>query len=265
MSADPSNITVADRARRAAENIDRIANAATGDQPAALQFETPLRLVDQIDYDMLHVCDWVERRRGADTAASLRGRTAEVLTAIHKPPRKARSGALILDLFAKARQLAYSLRRWAEDIETEDSQPVVETPAPGDGPPRPRMTVQTANQKAMELAKKMKRTFFALSQRVQAILIGCSWQTWAKTPFYQVAKEKAPPRKVASRKAAVSLTDALEAVTAEGGKDEVLNQVEREEEQKEAERQEQLQRLIGEQTADRHADEGRKFRPRKRL
>jgi hypothetical protein len=132
------------------------------------------------------------------------------------------------------------------------------------GGPRPRMTVAGANRKAMELAKKMKREFFALSEREQAKLIGCHWLTWRKTPFYQEAKKKAPRRKRASGKPAVSLTDTLEAITAQGEKDEVLHQVARREEQQEAERQEQLQRLIAEQKADQQAHEGRRFRPRKR-
>jgi hypothetical protein len=217
---------VADRARRAAENIDRIANAATGDQPAALQFETPLRLVDQIDYDMLHVCEWVGRRRGADTAASLRGRTAEVLTAIHKPSRKARSGGLILDLFAKARQLAYSLRRWAEDIETEDSQPVGEPPAPGDSMSRPRTTVQEANCKAMELARA-DPAFVQRSLREWADAIGCSHGLVTELPLWQETMRRTgrgrKDKSVAPK--AVSLTKPLEAATGEGDKDDVLNQL----------------------------------------
>ncbi len=121
MSADPSHLSVADRARRAAKNIDLIANAATGDQPVCLQLERPLQLVDAIDYDMLYVLDWVERRRGADTSAALRARLVAVLSALDKAPEKTPEGGIILDLLSRARQLAWSLRNWAEDIGAEDA------------------------------------------------------------------------------------------------------------------------------------------------
>jgi hypothetical protein len=91
--------------------------------------------------------------------------------------------------------------------------------------PRPRMTVEEANRKATDLAKRLKKKFFTLSEREQAKRIGCSWATWKKTTFYQAAKKKLPPRKKGSRKGAVSLTDTLQAATGEGGRDEVLNQL----------------------------------------
>ena len=79
MSKNQRQVTIGDRARRAAEHIDRIGDAASGPQPPALQFKAPLQLVDLIDHDMLYVIEWVERRRGADTGALLRARTAEIL------------------------------------------------------------------------------------------------------------------------------------------------------------------------------------------
>ncbi len=88
-----------------------------------------------------------------------------------------------------------------------------------------RMTVAKANAKSMTLARKMREGFFALSQRQQAELIGCSWSTWKKTPFYQKAQVKRPAGtgvKMSSPKT-VSLTSGREAVMGEGGKDEVLN------------------------------------------
>ena len=36
----------------------------------------------------------------------------------------------------------------------------------------------------------MKKRFFLLSEREQAALIGCHWQTWTRTPFFKVAKIK---------------------------------------------------------------------------
>jgi hypothetical protein len=121
MSAHRRNLTVADYARRAAENIDRIANAATGDQPAVLQFEGPLQLVDAIQYDMEPVLDWVERRQGADRAAALHARVYAVVSAMDKAPEKTRSGNLVLTLFAQARSLATHLRNRADDVEAEKS------------------------------------------------------------------------------------------------------------------------------------------------
>jgi hypothetical protein len=121
MSTDPSNLTVADRARRTADNIDRIANAASGDHPASLGLDAPSQLVDAINYDMLYVLDWVERRRGADTSAALRTRLVAVVSALDEAPEQTPEGAIILDLFGQARQLAWTLRNWAEDIETEDA------------------------------------------------------------------------------------------------------------------------------------------------
>ena len=87
-----------------------------------------------------------------------------------------------------------------------------------------RMSVEEANAKAMKLARKQRAGFFALSIRQQAELIGCSFKTWKKTPFFKTAQEKRPAgklRKTSSPKT-VSLTDGLEAVTGEGGKDQTL-------------------------------------------
>jgi hypothetical protein len=294
VSTDTSNLTVADRARRAAENIDRIANAATGDRSAASQLDGPLQLVDAISYDMLYVLDWVERRQGADTAAALRARLSAVVSALDKAPQKAPSGALILDLFGQARHLAWSLRNRADDIEVEDG--ACESPFDDDstGAKRPRMTVQQANAKAMELAKRMGKAFFALSETAQAVRIGCHWKTWSRTEFYQDAKKKAPPRKKGSGKAVVSLTDTLEAVAGAGKANDVLEQTIADEDAARAKRKweasspnrgweelspeeqrreinslaaadEELERLTAEQRRERQADQGRKFHPRRRL
>jgi hypothetical protein len=92
------------------------------------------------------------------------------------------------------------------------------------GKPCKRMTHDEANSKAMKLAKKMKKKFFALSRREQAELIGCSFATWKKTEFFKTAERRRPakaPRKPSSPKT-VSLTNKVEAVTGEGGRDQVL-------------------------------------------
>jgi len=86
------------------------------------------------------------------------------------------------------------------------------------------MKTQEANDKAMKLARKLRKAFFFLSENQQAEMIGCSWQTWARTKFYEEAQKKRPGgkrRKVSSPKT-VSLTSELEAVTGEGDKEEVL-------------------------------------------
>jgi hypothetical protein len=121
MSAPRTSLTVADRARRAADNIDQIAIAATGDQPAAQQLFA--RLVETaISTDMIYVLDWIKRHRDALTAAVLRKRTNAILRAMHKAPLKTATGALVLDLFGAASQLAAELRTLADEIEAEESQ-----------------------------------------------------------------------------------------------------------------------------------------------
>jgi hypothetical protein len=133
--------TVADRARRLADNFERIAKAATTSKPAAQeiwkQFPvwrlpqegmdapeyaaiTPLQLSDWIGVDMEYVTEWVERWRGPEAARLLRERTAEMLRAMHKRPRRARGGPLNLDVFKKARDFAYHLQGWARTIEEEE-------------------------------------------------------------------------------------------------------------------------------------------------
>jgi hypothetical protein len=120
-----------------------------------------------------------------------------------------------------------------------------------------RMTIAQANDKAKKLAHKMRKGFFALSQRQQAEMIGCSWATWKKTEFYRIAETKRPggKRKRTSTPKTVSLTPLLEAVTGEGDRDEALKQ------------------LVAEQEADMEAspldddppDRPRRIHSRKRL
>jgi hypothetical protein len=136
------------------------------------------------------------------------------------------------------------LRAWAERIPTAK---------------RAHMTKESANKRAMELARVMGKTFFLLSESEQARQIGCTWRTWSKTEFYQKAQKrrgKLATRPTQGKRAGsprtVSFTSDLEKVTGEGDREEVL------------------ERLAAEQRAD---DEGspldgskpRKIHCRKRL
>jgi hypothetical protein len=164
------------------------------------------------------------------------------------------------------------------------------------------MSVEEVNEKAMDLAKKMKDEFFLLSERKQAERIGCAWETWSKTEFYKKAKEKRA--KLVTRMAkgntsgaapAVSMTDKVEAAMAEGKpSNEVVDRVIADENaarakarweasapnrgweelSPEEQRREidalaaaddaELQRLVAEQKAEEKADKGNRFHPRKR-
>jgi hypothetical protein len=93
-----------------------------------------------------------------------------------------------------------------------------------------RMTVEAANRKGMQLAKQYKQRFFAFSIRQQADLIGCSFGTWTKTPFYKQAKKRRRHQRPAGKQGAcspstASLTGNLEATVGKGERDEVLNQL----------------------------------------
>jgi hypothetical protein len=112
---------VAERARRAADNIDRIADAATGPARPIERLEGPLQLCDMIHHDVQEVADWIERRREVEPSTALLNRVNAILSALDKPPRKHR-GVLVLSLFPAARNVAESLRNWASDIEWEDEQ-----------------------------------------------------------------------------------------------------------------------------------------------
>jgi hypothetical protein len=122
---------------------------------------------------------------------------------------------------ATAEQIASKLRKEQEGNDSPPPRAMKKT-----------MTVAQANEKAMELAKKMKNDFFLLSQRGQAEKIGCSWQTWTKTPFYLEAKKRRGQvaRKIAAGKRpcsppVISLTSNLEAVTGEGEREEILERL----------------------------------------
>jgi hypothetical protein len=152
-----------------------------------------------------------------------------------------------------------SLLVWASRLEGQCQRRAAEadalpTAAAGAGPrgKRKRMTVAEANQKAMELVTQLGKAFFALSESEQARRIGCSWKTWSRTEMYQKAQKwKARSRRLAGTKQATSsppvasLTDKLEAVAVEGGRNPVLDKVAQDDE---------LARLVAESQAENAAD-----------
>jgi hypothetical protein len=102
---------------------------------------------------------------------------------------------------------------------------------------RKGMTVEEANDRARELIANQKAEFFKLSQRQQAELIGCAFETWTKTACYAAAVKRGripePKRKKArsgSTRATVSLTPTIENMHGDGQKDEVLHRLVAEEE-----------------------------------
>jgi hypothetical protein len=193
MSTDPSNLTVADRARRTADNIDLIANAASGDQAASLGLDAPSHLVDAIGYDMLYVLDWVERRRGSDTSAALRARLVAVVSALDEAPEQTPEGEIILDLFVQARQLAWSLRNWADDIEAEELQPSPATQEQSHGSSTRQSESQDAapaiDQESQAIALLFKRPDLSLPEIARAVGVGRT--TLYKWPKFLQAAEAA--------------------------------------------------------------------------
>jgi hypothetical protein len=128
---------------------------------------------------------------------------------------------------ALALPLADLLARLRPPAPTVPAVQATEEPAPAPRPKKP-MTVAQANRQAQKLARRVGPAFFAVSEREQARQIGCAWQTWAKTEFYQTArarKERAEPGKAARPPAAVSLTSEMEAALGDGGRDAVLEEL----------------------------------------
>jgi hypothetical protein len=139
----------------------------------------------------------------------------------------------------------------------------------------PPMRREEADTTARRLADKMGIAFFLLSRRRQAEKIGCHFTTWKKTPFYSDAETrrkeltKQPKKKtIEGPRSAVSFTRELEAVQGEGNRNEVLNGLIEEEENRAAQKrkwedlsQSERQNMILEQDAD---DRSRKVRSRDR-
>jgi hypothetical protein len=97
------------------------------------------------------------------------------------------------------------------------------------------MRVEEADRRARKLTKtvKMRKAFFMESKRHQARAIGCSFETWTNTPYYQEAVKRGwlpePKKKdkstAGSLHSVVSLTSDLEAAAVVGDRDEVLNKL----------------------------------------
>jgi hypothetical protein len=174
--------------------------------------------------------------------------------------------------------------RAACEEQEEEGQEHGSPPDESPHPPRRKMTVEEANEKAMKLAGRMKQAFFLLSEREQARLIGCHWRTWTKTTFYAKAQQKrgriarkVAGQKVAGTRPAVSLTGAVEAVVGDGERNEVLNCLidgERKPTDKKPEWEDlspaEQQELVADQEADYEPDpldddRRKKVRTRKRL
>lgn len=131
-----------------------------------------------------------------------------------------------------------------------------------------RMTVEEANEKAKQLVKAMKRGFL-VSYRKQANLIGCSFATWRKAPFFYVVNknrllaEKSKPK--GERKSS-AFTPAIEATIGVGKPGEVVNRL-AEEELAERQRKKDLEQVLNEHDGDFEpspldGDAPRKSRPR---
>lgn len=88
------------------------------------------------------------------------------------------------------------------------------------------MTAEEANRKAMELAKE-DRLFIQRSQREWADAIGCSVGLVSKLPFWEKTMQHSGRQRKGKATASkvVRLTDDLEAVMGEGGRNDVLEKL----------------------------------------
>jgi hypothetical protein len=109
-------------------------------------------------------------------------------------------------------------------------EPAGDPPAPA--AKRRHMPCKEANEEGMRLAKRMGKRFYALSISAQAREIGCSFATWKKTKFFQVAKQRGArmARPTHRSPPVASFGRDLEAVTGEGGREEVLERLTAEQE-----------------------------------
>jgi hypothetical protein len=91
---------------------------------------------------------------------------------------------------------------------------------------RKRMTVEEANQRAVQLAKA-KRTFVLCSLREWAEAIGCSTGLVPKLPLWQKTMKRTSQSRAdrTSVPKVVHTSESLDAVTGEGDRDEVLNRL----------------------------------------
>jgi hypothetical protein len=195
-------VSVADRARRAAAMIDRVADATRGKDSAARQIGIgpSLQLKDEIGYDLLYVADWLKRRRGIGEAEALLSEMHTVLAAMDRPQETTAEGALILDLFPRARLFAWGLRNWANDIDAEDRQRQQRIAGGDDGEQgapdqsRPTYSLQDllsllevfGDSNAVQMAAVAQDTSKSTEDRMQAIyeidrrVLGWDSPKWAK-------------------------------------------------------------------------------------
>lgn len=98
---------------------------------------------------------------------------------------------------------------------------------PRSSKPNGRMSVQDAGVEARRLADEMGEKFTKTTERKQAQLIGCSWETWSKTQLYRELYGKKPARTPGKGKSppSLSMTPKVEAALVDGEKDEVLKQL----------------------------------------
>jgi hypothetical protein len=125
---------------------------------------------------------------------------------------------------------------------------------PATGPRKKRMSVEVANQKALQLARG--RGFWELSVTKQAKRIGCAFETWKKTQIFQdhqrrqgAGKDAERKRDAAASRYVVGYSTAIEETTPAGGPKSVLDGLIQQEDA-EAE----LRRLTEEQAAEAAAD-----------
>src|SRR5262249_40349402 len=120
-----ASLTVADRARRAAANVDLVANATRWGETALRQLwrlgTSAMHLGDTIGCDMLYVLNWVERQRDAATAAVLKEGMDQILHTLREIQKGRAESDSEKDLFSKASTFAWSLRQWADTIEKEEA------------------------------------------------------------------------------------------------------------------------------------------------
>jgi hypothetical protein len=134
--------------------------------------------------------------------------------------------------------IAINLETWlvgklANITNPRESPVAVQEATAGAAPPERatrRMSVKDADNKARELAAASKSRFYGISDRKQARMIGCSFATWKKTPFYPLAtrnKRRPGINKSAGTAApkVVSFTNKTQSQVGEGHRGEVLEQL----------------------------------------
>jgi hypothetical protein len=136
-----SNSTIAERARRAADYVNHIANAAATslrhkDKKMALDW--PLNVAARIESDTEPLFEWLEQRRGSDVAFRfLSLRKLFLRESIRCTEPRHGDADVLLTLYNVAKEFADSLRRWAKEVEDEDytRAPILAAPPAGGAAP----------------------------------------------------------------------------------------------------------------------------------